>query len=212
VLRRALAVAAAVAAVLVPTPAFAAPAQAPVTTYVGDSYYAWTQYQLSDGRTVSASLYASRQTPGDGWHASATIGINWSTWCADRCDAPTGSAYFDVPMAQTGFDRSLDLAALPERTVDLQGWRFDDGVSVPTHLPMTVSVTFTGVGTPDRSAGHAYDWCGIGVNRCQSIRVDESRDAAATVTLDGVSTTTDGSLDFGHGVEAAEPVTGDGGY
>jgi hypothetical protein len=206
VLRRALAVAFAAASIaLVPAAASAAPEQAPVSTTTGSSYSAYTQFQLEDGRQVNASIGQFRDSGSRQWQRSLSVSI--SKYCYPvACDAGTGYAYVTLSEDQVSFDRGLREFALPELTVTLQRMSSWDPVTGPTYTEEEVSIdlVFTGTGPVDRWAEHGKI-CGDGERECESIRNYASRDAIATVTLDGVSQTAPGAMSFAHGIDAAAP-------
>src|SRR4051812_34951426 len=98
--RRVLPVAVATAAlVLVPSSAWAIPGHAPVQTMTGESYYAYTQVSLADGRRVSASLSEFRNGPGHpDWQAGLAISVMPQSpcWPTSLCDAGTGYAFLPL--------------------------------------------------------------------------------------------------------------------
>jgi hypothetical protein len=203
-----LAAAAAALVALVPGTASATPEHAPVDTYTGSSYGANAEFQLDDGRRVSAGLSQYRDDVSGAWQASLSLWISPAQYCYPvACDAGTGYAYVQLSADQVDFDRGLREFAMSETTVALQRWGWDpvQGSTV-TEEEVSVSLVFTGTGPVNRWAEHGK-LCGDGERECESIRNYAHRDADATLSLDGVAhtVTAPNAMWFAHMVDAAVP-------
>jgi hypothetical protein len=179
-----------------------------VDTYTGSSYSGYAQFQLEDGRQVSAGISQYRNDLSEGWQSSLSLWIAPAQYCYPvACDAGTGYASVALSADQVDFDRGLREFVLPETTVSLQrsGWDPVLGMTV-TEEDVSVSLVFTGTGRADRWAEHGKI-CGDGERECESIRTYATRDAVATFTLNGVAytVTAPGAMSFTHGIDAAVP-------
>ena len=203
--RRALPVAVAAAAlVFVPSTASATPDQVPVTM-VGESLYAHTTVSMPDGRRVHASLSELQNGPGSNRRAAVSVSVSPGRYCwpTSLCGAGTGHAFVELSPDALDFDRNLAEASIIDLPVTLERWTVTPaGTFAQVQDDVRISVRFTGIGDVVHDTYHG-DACGDGSSECRSTRVDASRDATATVTLDEDSAVAAGYLSRGRYVDAA---------
>jgi hypothetical protein len=132
VLRRVLPVAAAAAVVLVPSAAWATPAQAPVDTFKGSSYSGFANdIVLSNGWHAIANLgKGSDTTQRQGW-GFVSLEVWDPSHCVedDGCYAPHQYWSAQLTAGQVDFDRNLRTASVRNLTVELPD---------PTYVPEPV--------------------------------------------------------------------------
>ena len=169
-------------------------------------YNAHAEFQLDDGRRVSASISKYSNHPSEGWRPSLFLYISPGQYCYPVACGTGATGYASVPLTddQVTFERGLRRYALSETAVTLQsrgGW----GEPV-IEEKVSISLVFAGTGPVDRWAEHGKV-CGDGERECESTRNYANRDAVATLTLDGVvhSTTAPDAMWYAHYVDAAVP-------
>ncbi len=203
--RRALPVAVAAAAlVLVPSTASATPGVTPQTR-AGESVYAYSFVPLPDGRRVLASLSELHSGPDGTRQAAMSLSVSSGQvcWPTSLCDGGTGQAFLELDPKVLDFDRNLAGASVTDLPVTLQRTNVTSaGTWERVEEVVRVSVTFTGVGDVVRETSHP-EFCGDGSGECRPTRVDFSREATATVTIDDASGSAAGHLHRGRYVEAA---------
>jgi hypothetical protein len=212
VLLRRLTPAVLLAAALAVAPATAASARTPVSSAVdvtaATSYTAVGQVDLPDGRTVQVSLSRYRFGLGD-WEGYLNVGYPLSCPAGSApCSPFPASASVQLTGSQVRFDRTLSVASVRNVPVTLQSMvTGPDGGDVNQQTPIVVSATFTGTGPVTRSVDHGTV-CGSGDPCLFSGRLSGVRQADVSVTVDGVSGNSTGTMyaDFGVDVSSRAPV------
>lgn len=202
--RRALPVTvAAVALVLLPSPASAAPGQTPETR-VGESFSAFTSVSLSDQRQVFASLSEVRNGPGGARQAAVSLAVSPGRFCwPTPCDEGTGYAFQEVDPEDLDVDRNLAGASVTELPVTLRRWTMTPGGGFEqVEEVVRLTLTFTGTGDVVRETTHP-EVCGDGSGECRATQVNASREATADITVDDARGAGAGQLSSGRSVEAA---------
>lgn len=168
-------------------------------TLLFNSYDAYAQGTLADGRPVAVNLTEFRSQGNDGWTGQLFVQVDGM------------GGYTALDGSQVNFDRNLGSASAVDVPVTLQSWSWDPVSGPVTQVrQVTASVTFTGTGPVTRTNDHSPD-CGDGLGNCQaSVRVGAARDVAMAVIVDGVTGTGAGSMNYDHGVDSAirTPVYG----
>lgn len=206
-LRRALAVAFAAASLaLLPATASATPEPAPVETYSGTSFSAFTQVGLSDGRTVQISLSEGRSAGQDSRAFLYVTTFRESSCPWGPCQTEFASTSVELSVGQLGFDGGLSGVSITDVPVTFVRYVFDPATYAysPVEETVSLSVVLTGTGPVSRSASHGPA-CGDGSRECQAIRVEASRAAVSEITFGTETVTGEGSLSRGHSVDAAAP-------
>ena len=211
-LLRRLVPAALLAAVFAVAPVTAATAQTPVNAPVDvsatTSYAAVGEAVLPDGQRVQVSLYHYR-FGSSAWQGDLVVGYPLTcSYESGPCSPypPRGSV--QLTGDQVHFDRSLAVASVHDVPVTLESRELGpDGGYLDHATTVVVSVTFTGTGPVTRSVDHGTV-CGSGDPCLFSGRVSGVRQADVSLTVDGVTGTSTGTMyaDFGVDVSNRAPV------
>jgi hypothetical protein len=209
-LRRSLPVVAAAAAAiaLAPGVASATPAPAPVENQFGGGYSANASVDLPGGLHADVWLgeFTGYGRYDDQQELYVRLTSEYVCWETYTCFKDEGQTWMPLTGEQVHFSRSLSGVSLAEFDVTLDAFTFDPDGGYPSvdERPATISVVLTGTGDIDRTATH-QTMCGDGGRECESIRVDATREAQATVTVDGATGTGTGSLSYMKGLDVAAP-------
>jgi len=208
-LRRSLPVIATAAAAfaLAPGVASATPAPAPVENLFGGGYSASASVVMPGGQHADVWLgqFAGHGQYDDQQELFVSLWSEHVCYETITCRQDEGQASVSFTGEQVHFSRSLSGVSLLELDVTFRAFTYDPATGFSSvERPATIGVVFTGTGDIDRTATH-QKMCGDGGRECESIRVDATREAEVTATVDGQTGTGTGSLSYMKSLDVAAP-------
>ena len=185
--------------VLLPGVASAAPSTAAVQNTFGDSRIAQGEVVLPDGRmaTVWLGQYGGTGQAGAWSELYVEVECESTSSCLEG-----GSGLADLTPGQVEFSGGLREASVTDIDLTLYSW--DERSQDQIQRQVTVSAAFEGTGQVTRDAAHG-DQCSVMGATCQSVTVEASRSAVASLTLDGKTGTGTGTLSSGRYLSVGAP-------